>query len=117
MGFHPFRVCHRDENSSAASASHKQENAPGRNRTMHSVSYIQSVHLGTGNTNRDPGVSIVTVRRHDADRGPLEHLAMHSEPAPFIYSRAPITSVGRFSPRATSGGYIIRKYQNIATRK
>src|SRR5450756_2824972 len=70
---------------------------------MHSVSYIQSVHLGTGNTNRDPGVSIVTVRRLDADRGPPEHLAMHSAPAPFIYSRAPITSAGRFSPRGPRG--------------
>ena len=59
----------------------------------------------------------MTVRRLDADRGSREHLAMHSAPAPFIYSRAPITSAGRFSPRGTRGGYIIRQYQSIAARK
>src|SRR5664279_5331326 len=42
---------------------------------MHSVSYIQSVHLGAGNTNRGPLVAIVTIRRLGADRGPPEHLA------------------------------------------
>ena len=47
LGFHPIRVRYRHENSSAACASHKQENAPGGNRTIHSVIYIQSLHLGT----------------------------------------------------------------------
>ena len=69
MGFHPFRVCHRDENSSAASASRKQENAPGGNRTMHSVSYIQYVHLNAGNNDRGP-VSVVAVPRRGAERPP-----------------------------------------------
>jgi hypothetical protein len=42
-------------------ASHKQENAPGGNRPMHIVCYIQYVHLNAGNTNRGPGVSVVAV--------------------------------------------------------
>ena len=57
MGFHPIRVRYRHENSSAACASHKQENAPGGNRTKHSVIHIQSLHLGPRNTNRGPGPS------------------------------------------------------------
>jgi len=57
LGFHPIRVRYRHENSSAACASHKQENAPCRNPTVYSVIYNQSVHLGTRSTNRGPGPS------------------------------------------------------------
>jgi hypothetical protein len=50
-------------------ASHKQENAPGGNRTMHSVSDIQYVHFNAGNNDRGP-VSVVADRRRGADRPP-----------------------------------------------
>jgi hypothetical protein len=49
------------------SISHKQENAPGGNRTMHSVSYIEYVHLNAGNNDRGP-VLVVAVPRRGADR-------------------------------------------------
>jgi hypothetical protein len=83
---------------------------------MRSVSYIQSVHLGIGNTNRGRRASIETVRRLDTDRGPSEHLTLHLVTAPFIYSRALITSAGRFR-LGDLRRYIIRQYQNIAIKK